>query len=64
MPKITIDGVEFNSEDLSENGKLQLDSLSYVDKEIKKLQTELSIIKNSKVIYSRELQRSIDAASS
>jgi len=64
MPKITIDGVEFNSEDLSENGKLQLDSLSYVDKEIKKLQTELSIIKNSKLIYSRELQRSIDAASS
>ena len=64
MPKITIDGVEFNSEDLSENGKLQLDSLSYVDKEIKKLQTELSIIKNSKLLYSRELQRSIDAASS
>lgn len=64
MPKITIDGVEFNSEDLSENGKLQLDSLSFVDKEIKKLQTELSIIKNSKLIYSRELQRSIDAASS
>ena len=29
MPKINIDGVEYNSEDLSDNGKAQLASLQF-----------------------------------
>ena len=61
MPRITIDDIEFNSEDLSESAKLQLDSLKYLDNEMQKLETELSILKISKMIYSREMKRNLDA---
>jgi len=60
MPRITIDDIEFNSEDLSESAKLKLDSLKYLDNEMQKLETELSILKISKIIYSREMKRNLD----
>mgnify|MGYP001185678483 FL=1 len=31
MPKLTIDDIEFNTEDLSENGKAQLSSLQFLE---------------------------------
>ena len=37
MPKIKIDDLEFNSEDLSENGKGLLVSLQFVELHLKKL---------------------------
>ena len=60
MPKITIDDIEFNSEDLSESAKLKLDSLKYLDNEMQKLETELSILKISKIVYSREMKRNLE----
>lgn len=44
MPKITIDSIEFNTEDLSENGLLILKDLQY-------LQKQMGHIKNKKVAY-------------
>ena len=37
MPKITIDDVEYNSEDLSENGKAQLASLQFLQVQMKQV---------------------------
>ena len=41
MPKISVDGVEYNTEDLSQNGRNLLTSLQYVEARVKKLKEEL-----------------------
>ena len=56
MPKILLDGVEYNSEDMNEQQKALLSSLSFVDSQMKKLKHELSVFKQSKEIYARELK--------
>ena len=37
MPKITVDGIEYNTEDLSDNGKGQLASLQFLESQMTKL---------------------------
>jgi hypothetical protein len=51
MPKITVDGVEYNTEDLSENGKAQLASLQFIEVQIKKLQAEIAVYETAKRGY-------------
>ena len=41
MPKITVDGIEYNTEDLSENGKSQLASLQFLEVQMNKIKSEL-----------------------
>ena len=38
MPKITVEGIEYNTEDLSDNGKAQLASLQFLEVQMNKLQ--------------------------
>ena len=51
MPKITVDGIEYNTEDLSDNGKAQLASLQFLEVQMKKLQNELSVFQTAKSAY-------------
>lgn len=44
MPKIQIDGLDFNTEDLSEIGKAKFTSLQF-------LEQRLAILRNQKAIY-------------
>ena len=37
MPKMTVEGTEYNTEDLSENGKAQLASLQFLEVQMNKL---------------------------
>ena len=37
MPKITVDGIDYNTEDLSDNGKAQLASLQFLEVQMKKI---------------------------
>ena len=41
MPKITIDGADYHSEDLSEKGKSQLESLQFLEGQMKKIEHEI-----------------------
>ena len=43
MPKITVDGTDYNTEDLSDNGKAQLASLQFLEVQMKKLNNELAV---------------------
>ena len=43
MPKITIDEIEYNTEDLSDNGKAQLASLQFLEVQLNKIQSEIAI---------------------
>jgi len=51
MPKITVDGVEYNTEDLSDNGKAQLASLQFLEVQMNKLQNEISVFQTAKGAY-------------
>ena len=44
MPKITVDGIDYNTEDLSDNGKAQLASLLF-EVQMKKIKQRLLFIK-------------------
>ena len=48
MPKINVDGVEYNTEDLSDNGKAQLASLQFLEVQMKKLQNEIAVFQTAK----------------
>ena len=56
MPKITIDGIEYNTEDLSDNGKAQLASLQFLEVQMNKIQSEISIYQTARNAYSENLR--------
>ena len=60
MPKITIDGIEYNSEDLTENGKAQLASLQFLEVQMKKIQSEIAVYQTARVSYVRALKEEIE----
>ena len=56
MPKITVDNVEYNSEDLSDNGKAQLASLQFLETQLAKLQGEIAVYQTAKSAYINALK--------
>ena len=60
MPKITIDGIEYNTEDLSENGKAQLASLQFLEVQMKKLQSEIAVYQTARSTYLSALKAALD----
>lgn len=61
MPKITIEGIEYNSEDLSDNGKAQLASLQFLDAQMKKIEAEIAVYKTARSSYASALQAELSA---
>ena len=61
MPKIPIDDIDFNSEDLSESGKGLLASLQFVELHIKRLNDELAVLKTSKNVYENMVRKKLEA---
>ena len=62
MPKIVIDSLEYNTEDLSENGKAQLASLQFVELQLQRLRNEIVIYQMAKRSYITELKNEIEKA--
>lgn len=63
MPKITVDGVEYNSEDLSDNGKAQLASLQFLEVQMTKLQNEIAVFQTAKAAYIAALKSELEKTS-
>tara|TARA_B100000579_G_scaffold431572_1_gene446849 strand:+ start:509 stop:694 length:186 start_codon:yes stop_codon:yes gene_type:complete len=61
MANITIDGKEYNSDDLSENAKQQLASLQYAQKEIQRLQAQIAICQTAAASYSQVLKEELNS---
>ena len=59
MPKITVDGIEYNSEDLSDNGKAQLASLQFLEAQLTKLQGEIAVYQTANA-YINALKAELD----
>jgi len=59
MPKIKLDDIEYNSEDMTENAKAQLVSLQFTDAQIRKLKQEIAISETARQAYIAVLKREI-----
>lgn len=62
MPKITVDGIEYNTEDLSDNGKAQLASLQFLEVQMKKLKAEIAVYQTARCAYVTALKAELDAS--
>ncbi len=64
MPKITVDGTEYQTEDLTDNGKAQLASLQFISVQAKKLRNEISIYSTAREAYKSALRAELTKAQS
>lgn len=60
MPKIKIDNIEYNTEDLTENGKAQLASLQFLEGQIKKIRQEMTVYQTAQSTYLQALKLEIE----
>ena len=60
MPKITVDGIEYNTEDLTENGKAQLASLQFLEVQMNKLKSELAVYQTARNSYMAALKAELE----
>ena len=59
MPKITLDDVEYHTEDLSEQGILEFKSLQYLETQMEKMNKEIEIYSVVEKYYIDELRKAI-----
>jgi len=55
MAKITIDGTEYETDDLSDDVKRQVQNVSYCDRKIEELKNEAAVIQTARNAYARSL---------
>ena len=60
MPKITIDDIEYNTEDLSDNGKAQLASLQFLEAQMSKIKSEIAVYQTARNTYLTVLKNELD----
>ena len=60
MPKITLDGVDYHTEDLSAKGILELKSLQFLEKQMDQINKEIEIYSVVEKYFVDELKRAID----
>ena len=62
MPKIKIDDLEYNTEDLSEDGLAQLKSLQYLETQLQRLRNDIAVYQTAQRTYAAALKAEIDRA--
>jgi hypothetical protein len=60
MPKITVDGLEYNTEDLTDNGKAQLASLQFLEVQMLKLKNEIAVYQTARASYALALKAELE----
>ena len=60
MPKITVDGIEYNTEDLTENGKAQLASLQFLEVQMHELKSEIAVYQTARNSYVAALKADLE----
>lgn len=62
MPKITIDKIEYNTEDLTDNGRAQLASLQFLELQLQRMRAETAIYQTARQSYILALKAEIQKA--
>ena len=60
MPKIKIDDLEYNTEDLSEEGLAQLKSLQYLETQLQRLRNDIAVYQTAQRTYIAALKAEIE----
>lgn len=60
MPKIQLDDIEFNTEDLSEQSQATLKSLQFVEVQLQKLKNEIAVYQTAQRTYAVALKAEIE----
>ena len=60
MPKITVEDIEYNTEDLTENGKAQIASLQFLEVQMNKLTSEIAVYQTARNSYIAALKAELD----
>ena len=64
MAKITIDGTEYETDELSDDVKRQVQNVSYCDRKIEELKNEAAGIQTARNAYARSLSEMLTAETS
>jgi len=59
MPRIKLDDIDYNSEDMSDNAKARLFSLQFTETQIRRLKQELAMSETARQTYIAALKREI-----
>jgi hypothetical protein len=62
MPKLKLDEIEYNTEDLSERGQATLHSLQFLEIQLKKLKNEVAVYQTAQRTYLSALRQEISSA--
>lgn len=62
MPKIKIGELEYNTEDLTDNGKAQLASLQFLEVQMAKLKNEIAVFQTARNAYVAALKAELAKA--
>ena len=60
MPKITVDGTEYDTENLSTNGKAQLASLQFLEVQMQTLKNKIAVYQTARAGYAAALQNELE----
>jgi hypothetical protein len=60
MPRVTIDAIEYNTEDLTESGQAQLASLQFLESQVRKIQQEMAVYQTVQRTYVAVLKAEIE----
>ena len=60
MVKITVDGTEYETEGLSDNGKAQLASLQFLEVQMQQLNNEISVYQTARQAYGTALKAELE----
>lgn len=59
MPKIKLDDIEYNTEDLSDHGQAVLKSLQFLEVQLQKLKSEIGVYQTAQRTYVAALKAEI-----
>lgn len=62
MPKIKLDEIEYNTEDLSERGQATLKSLQFLETQMQKLRNEIAVYQTAQQTYVAALKAEIQSS--
>jgi hypothetical protein len=60
MPTIKVDEIEYNTEDLTDNGKAQLASLQFLEVQMNKIKSEIAVYQTARNSYIASLKAELE----
>ena len=62
MPKITIDNVEYDTDDLTPEAKAHLEMMAVAENKLKQLQLEMAMVQTARIAYANALKAALPTA--